>query len=181
MYGLSDQAKGMLRTRFSAVRQGSIRYLVAMIEGTLAQMFFLRGRWRSAGPLCPAGCSAGENEDEPIGCRLRAPHLARPAMELAHLGTSARDRDDGELLCRWIESDDRIGAEVGQPDDAKVVREHRIGHGIRAGEPPLTPRAGGRVEDAELSGIPFADPDSALSVGPDATRALTRGRRLLDG
>src|SRR6266545_670108 len=112
MYGLSDQAKGMLRTRFSAVRQGSSRYSVAMVEGTLAQMFSLRGRWRSAGPLCPAGCSAGENEDEPIGCRLRAPHLARPAMELAHLGTSARDRDDGELLCRWIEWDVRRDLEI---------------------------------------------------------------------
>src|SRR5439155_11660110 len=43
------------------------------------------------------------------------------------------------------------------------------------------PRPGRGVIDADVAGVPFADPDAALAVGPHASRALVPRQRLDDG
>src|SRR4030095_6201493 len=45
---------------------------------------------------------------------------------------------------------------------------------------PRLPLLSGRVVTADLARHPFADPEPSLAVGPHATRALPRRRRLDD-
>src|SRR5690606_19289436 len=56
--------------------------------------------------------------------------------------------------------------------------------GVRLGglsrQAPGAPTVGRRVVQAELAGVPFADPDPADRVRPDPARALIRGGRLDD-
>ena len=73
-----------------------------------------------------------------------------------------------------------VGPEVGQPDDVALVDVHRVRLRIAARQAPLPPRAGRRVEHAELARVPLGDPQPPGRVGPHAARTLTGGRRLFD-
>src|SRR3546814_1163768 len=63
----------------------------------------------------------------------------------------------------WIEAKDGIGAEVAEPDLVLRIDIDRIGTRPRAGQLPGPPVVGGWVVDADLAGIPLADPNAARS------------------
>src|SRR4029079_7877596 len=89
-----------------------------------------------------------------------------------------RQRQDREALGPGIEADERVAAEVGQPDDVAIVDVDGVRLRGGAGELPLAPRLARGVVHADLAGVPLADPDAAARVRPDAPGALARRRRL---
>ena len=83
-----------------------------------------------------------------------------------------RQRERLEALRLWVEADDGVGAEVGEPDLVALVDVDGVGLRPRAGQLPGTPGAARRVVDADLAAIPLAHPDAAAGVRPDATGAI---------
>src|SRR2546421_680205 len=110
--------------------------------------------------------------DDPIYARLGAPDFAWATEELAHARRGARQREDRERLPLRVEAHQRIRHEVAQPDDCVVVHVDRVCLRMIAGQPPFAPRPRRRIVDRDLDGVPLADPDPTMRVGPDAARAL---------
>ena len=81
---------------------------------------------------------------------------------------------------RRIEAEDRVAAEVAQPDLVAIVDVDRVGLGVVARQLPRAPGRLGGVVHRDVAAQPFADPDAALAVAPDPARALARRRRLDD-
>ena len=117
--------------------------------------------------------SAGADDHELVGGGLGAPDLAGAAEQLAD-GRAAREAERRERLVVGVEADERVRAEVGEPDDVALVDVDGVGLRAGAGQPPLAPAARRRVVAADLAGVPLADPEAAARVGPDAPRALVR-------
>src|SRR5688572_188849 len=115
---------------------------------------------------------AGSHDDELVDRRLGAPELAAAAELLPHCCSRARQPDGAEALRARIEADDRVRAEVGQPDDVAVVDVHRIWLRSRAGQAPLAPAPGCGVVHRHLPRVPLAHPDAAARVCPGAACAL---------
>src|SRR5438477_7447544 len=86
-----------------------------------------------------------------------------------------------ELLRDRVESDHRIRGPIAQPDLVIRIDPHRVGLRLVTRKLPFLPGFGDRIVKADLSGIPFTDPEPSFRVGPDAARALVLGRRLVDG
>src|SRR5690606_21874508 len=81
-----------------------------------------------------------------------------------------------EGLGRGIETDDGVGAEIGQPDLVVLVDPHRVRARMFAGQLPRLP-ALARLVHAHLARVPLADPDPAFRIAPHAPRTLVfRGR-----
>src|SRR3989454_633595 len=135
----------------------------------------------------PAGCawsrssSSGAEHHEAVVARLRGPNLARPAEDLPDVRAPLVAREHLELLGGRLEADDRVGAEVAEPHDVLLVHVHGVRARALAGQPPRLPRLRPRIVHAHVAGVPLADPDPALAVGPHAPRALILRRRLDDG
>ena len=107
---------------------------------------------RSIGSTRGRSASGGEAEPRKSGrrraCprRLGAPDLAGAAEDLADVRVE-RQRT-GEPRVR-VEAHQRVGAEVAQPDDVRVVDVDRVGLRLRAGQAPLAPAPRRRVVPAE--------------------------------
>ena len=116
----------------------------------------------------------GANHRDVLGAALRQPHLAGAAVDLAHVGAGTREGEALEALAPGIEAEDRVAAEVADPDLVAAVDPDRVGPRAVAGQAPLAPAARRRIVDREVAAQPFADPDAAAAVAPDAARALSR-------
>src|SRR5262245_5845380 len=119
-------------------------------------------------------------DHEAIVARLRRPDLARPPQHLPDVRATLVARKHAERLRRRLEPDDRVGAEIAEPDDVALVDVDGVGPWAVAGQPPRLPRLGLGVVDADVTGVPFADPDATGRVRPHAARALILGGRLDD-
>src|SRR5438034_1399878 len=121
------------------------------------------------------------SRSDAVVARLRGPDLARPAEDLPDVRAPPVAREHLELLGGRLEADDRVGAEVAEPHDVLLVHVHGVRARALAGQPPHLPRLRPRIVHAHVAGVPLADPDPALAVGPHAPRALILRRRLDDG
>src|SRR5439155_4745531 len=120
---------------------------------------------------------AGTRDNELVDAALRTPRLAGTPKELPYVRVRRRERARRERLRRRVEAHDRARGPLGDPDDVRVVNEHRVGHRARSRELPLLPPARGVVQP-ELADVPLGDPDPAPRIAPHAARALVRRRRL---
>src|SRR5579884_2303365 len=120
------------------------------------------------------------NDNQLVGRRLRAPDLARTAVELANGATRIWQRQAAEGLRRRGEADECVDAEVAQPDGAAVVHVDGVRLRLAAREAPLAPDLRRRRVAGDVAGEPLADPEVAAGIAPDASRALVGSRRLDD-
>src|SRR6266545_3503860 len=117
-------------------------------------------------------------DDEPMRARFRCPDLSGPPENLPHAGASAVARERLELLLLGVEPHHRIGAPVAHPDLVAGIDVDGVRARVFSGKPPGLPRCRGRVEAADVTAVPLADPDPAPGVGPHAARALPLRRGL---
>src|SRR5690606_4623945 len=85
-----------------------------------------------------------------------------------------------EALAARIEGEHRVAAEVAHPRDVALVDVDRVGARRLAGQLPRAPAPVGGIVHRQVAAVPFADPDAAAAVAPDAARALVLRRRLDD-
>src|SRR5215207_238043 len=111
-----------------------------------------RDRSRSIKLGTGAACARGarERDHEAVGARLGAPYLAVAAEQLADVRCLLPQPEALEALAGRIEAHQRVGAEVGQPDQVRVVHVHGIGLRVVPGQAPLAPAPRARVVHPEL-------------------------------
>src|SRR5215204_5740980 len=141
----------------------------------------IAGKLSQAAAALPATRQSILNKHQPAVAGFGAPGLAGAAQHLPHLRATLTARESLELLRHRIEPDDGVGHEVGQPDLVLLVDMDRIAAaaGVARQEPGL-PSLGRRIVAADLAGVPEADPEQALGVGPDAAGAGALLMRLDD-
>src|SRR5207244_11633214 len=94
----------------------------------------------------PRTGSLGAQHHQLVDPRLRAPDLAGPAQELAHLRIAAREWKDVERFPCGVTAHESVGSPIADPDHVLVVYIHRIGPRAATREAPLRPgRRGGRI------------------------------------
>src|SRR5688572_4223758 len=98
------------------------------------------------------------NHNETVGPRFSTPYLPRPAQHLPHVGLRAVTRETFERLSCRIKADNGIGAEIRQPNLILLVYIDRIRFWGRAWKLPALPTVVRRIEDADLPGVPLANP-----------------------
>src|SRR6185369_2947341 len=125
--------------------------------------------------------SGRADEGDVIGAAFGQPDLAGAPEDLAHVCAIAREAVALEGLHLRIEAQHRVAAEVAYPHLVARVHVHRIGARTIAGELEASPASARGVVVRELSAEPFADPELAAAVAPDAPRALPGCGRLHDG
>ena len=76
-------------------------------------------------------------------------------------GAFVRQRDALERLAAGIEAEDRVAAEVAQPDHVALVDVDRVRLRVVARQLPGAPGRLRRVVHREVAAQPFADPDAA--------------------
>src|SRR5690606_23239260 len=123
---------------------------------------------RRARVYLPGRTSPGFDHRHVVGAGLGQPDLAGPAQDLAYTGAVPLAREDLELFGHRIEAHDGVGAEIAQPDLVLIVDIDGVRARSLARQAPRLPAVAGRVVDADLTGIPLADPDLAGAVRPDA-------------
>src|SRR5262249_33535962 len=124
--------------------------------------------------------SSRAEDHEAIVARLRRPDLARSSQHLPDIRATLVAREHTKRLRRGLEPDDRVGAEVAEPDHVALVDVDGVGAGAVARHPPGLPGLRLRVVHADVAGVPLADPDATGRVRPHAARALIPGGRLDD-
>src|SRR5258706_5674269 len=129
----------------------------------------------------PAGIGgAGPVAQQMIGSGFRQPDFPRAAHHLTHVRVWARQCQHINPLGARVEAHQCVGAPFTEPDDVLTVYEYRVRMRIVAGQSPFAPSMRRRIEYADFSCVPLADPDAPLRIGPYTTRALIRCRRLDD-
>src|SRR5262249_54431263 len=111
--------------------------------------------------------SLGAQHHQFVHTRLRAPDLAGPAQELAHLRIATREWKDVERFTCGVKAYQRIGTPITDPDHILAVYIYRIGPWAAARETPLTPGGRGGVIHSHFAQIPGAGPEDALRGLPD--------------
>src|SRR2546427_10644437 len=107
-----------------------------------------------------------------VGAGFGAPDFAVTAQELTHVRTGTRQREDLKGFLHWIETHERVRAEVAEPHLVLIVHVDRIGARILPRQLPFLPRVGNRIVPSHLSHVPFASPDVPLPIRPHPARAL---------
>src|SRR6476659_5724425 len=85
------------------------------------------GRASTAGPRKISRRRYRLDHDEAVIAGFAAPGFAGSAVELAHIGARFVARECVELFRQGIEAQDRVGAEIGEPDLVLVVDIDGIG------------------------------------------------------
>src|SRR5258708_4537616 len=109
---------------------------------------------------------------------VAVPHLARAAMDLAHVCRAARRAEALEFLRRRIEAQHRLRAPLRHPHLVSRIDIHRVHARLVARRAPRRPLARRGLVAAEVPRVPFPHPAIPLGVGPHAPRALLPRRRL---
>src|SRR5262249_34151428 len=140
-------------------------------------------RWRgtvlrASGFFC--ALSGVTNDADAFGARLSDPGFALAAQQLTHVGAGAIAREALKGLAFRIETYDGRGAPLRQPHLVIGIDPHGIGARAFTRQLPLLPAFFGRVVDADVARVPFADPQPALGVRPHPARALFFGWRLIN-
>src|SRR5947207_2648013 len=81
----------------------------------------LRESAPAAGPRTISRRRDRLDHDEAVIAGFAAPGFARPAIELAHVRARFVARECVELFRHGIEAQNRVGAEIGEPDLVLVV------------------------------------------------------------
>src|SRR5262245_44597935 len=84
-------------------------------------------------------------DDDLSGGRLRRPHLALAAVDLAYAGAAAARLEGLELLGRGVEAHHRLARPLGDPHLVGLVDVHRVDLRLLAGRLPRLPLIGLRV------------------------------------
>src|SRR5664279_2420646 len=122
----------------------------------------------------------GADHRDVLGAALGQPHLARATEDLAHARRLAREAEALETLAVGIEAEHGVAAEVADPDLVALVDPDRIGARVVAGQLPVAPGLRRRIVSRQVAAHPFADPQVAAAVAPDAPRTLVLRRRVDD-
>src|SRR2546427_12083550 len=104
----------------------------------------LATRGPGSSPARPSGYAvplAGTRDNDLVDAALRTPYLAGTPKELAYVRVRRREGARRERLGGGIEAHERARRPLGDPADARVVDEHRVGHRARPPELPLLPPA----------------------------------------
>lgn len=109
----------------------------------------------------------GVDDEEFVGGGGGGPDLAGAAEDLAEVRVGAGQGKGGKGFGGWVEADEGVGAEIGEPDDVLVVDVDGVGHGTAAGKFPFAPLVCAGVVHTELADVPFGDPDLAFGIGPE--------------
>jgi hypothetical protein len=138
---------------------------------------FQRGNGRTA-IARPTHLILLDHADEPVMCRIGAPHFARSTQQLADPDIAPLSGNTAELARGRIKTQQRPGAEIAHPDDVVLINIDPIRLRPIARQTPGSPRVLAWVETSNLTCEELADPQRALRIGPDPSSALSRHRRL---
>src|SRR5215813_7357629 len=112
-----------------------------------------------------------------LGARFRNPCLTLAAEHLTDVGVFPITRKALELLGCRIKTHNGIGCPLGEPNLVVGIDPHSIGTRFLARELPLFPALVGWIVDANVPGVPFANPQPAFRIRPHAACALILSRR----
>ena len=154
---------------WARIRATSGNRRVLASQAVPAKCRFVRSSRRSDALSVRARVS---NDADTLGAGFRYPCLTLAAQQLPYVGTRAIAREALELFGQGVKAHDTVGSPVREPDLVVGINPDGVGARPLAGKLPAAPILGSGVVDADVAGVPLADPQPAFRIRPYAAREI---------